>query len=253
MLNLVGNAVKYNVDGGTVTVFCTPGHNRVDISVTDSGPGIGPEKMSLLFQPFERLGAERGAVEGTGLGLALSKGLAEAMAGTLGVASTLDVGTTFTVTLPRTEAPGIDIAVPPAIGIGPAEGHAATGTILYIEDNRSNVRLLERLMSRRPGIRLLCATSGEEGIALAARERPNLILLDLHLPDMTGEEVLDRLRTGPRSSGIAVAILSADALPSHPERLLRAGAVAYLSKPIDIARLLRLIDTRLRAIPDATM
>jgi PAS domain S-box-containing protein len=242
LLNLVGNAVKYNRDGGTVTASCVRlSHDLIRTSVTDCGPGIPPEKMLLLFQPFERIGAERGGVEGTGLGLALSKGLMEAMGGRLDVSSTVGTGTTFWFDLPSSDAPAWQPEGPSADDHGAGEIDLS-GTILYIEDNRSNVRLLERLISRRPGVRLLSAVDGEEGLAMAGSERPNLILLDLHLPDMRGEEVLRRLRRGRSTAEIPVAVLSADAVASQSARLLADGAVAYLTKPLDIAKLLRLID-----------
>jgi PAS domain S-box-containing protein len=246
LLNLLSNAVKYNREHGTVTI----GFERVDggrlrLTVTDTGAGIAEPKLQLLFQPFERLGAEQTAIEGTGLGLALSRGLADAMGGTLNVTSVVDRGSTFWIELALTEA-----AQERPLGAEPTTGEAlripdARGVVLYIEDNRSNVRLMERLLERRPGVRLLHAPDGERGLETAQAERPDLILLDLHLPDLPGEEVLHRLWQDPQLRRIPVAILSADATAEQSRRLRLSGAIAYLTKPLEIRAVLQLIDERL--------
>jgi PAS domain S-box-containing protein len=246
LLNFLGNAVKYNRRGGRVTIAGHPaGAGRFRISVTDTGPGIPPEKLALLFQPFERLDAQQSAVEGTGLGLAVARGLTEAMGGSVGVESEVDRGTTFWVELPEVDAPERAAMHAPAAVAVPASTAEPSGVILYIEDNHSNVRLLQRLLGRRSAVHLLTASCGEEGIALALRERPDLILLDLHLPDLPGEEVLRRLWADPRTRSQPVAVLSADATESQRQRMLASGAVAYLTKPLDIGQLLRLVDDRL--------
>jgi PAS domain S-box-containing protein len=248
LMNYFGNAVKYNRDRGSVSVVASDtGSGRIRVSVNDTGAGIAPEKLALLFQPFERLGAEQSAVEGTGLGLAVSKGLAQAMGGSVGVTSVVDHGSTFWVELPASDAPDLsaptlDAAAPAHIGSGETRG-----TVLYIEDNASNVRLLQRLLERRSGVRLLNTGRGEEGIQMAQAEHPNLILLDLHLPDISGEEVLRRLWADPSTRGVPVAVLSADAMPSHRQRLLASGAVVYLTKPLDVHELLRVVDERLQS------
>ena len=247
LLNLLSNAVKYNADAGRVFVTCEeiPG-GRLRIKVRDTGAGIAPDKLNLLFQPFERLGADQTAIEGTGLGLMVSKGLAEAMGGTLGVESRVDHGSTFWVELPLSEAQG-EIAVQPVEGHSAARSSdsGATGTVLYIEDNPSNRRLMERLLSRRPGVRLIGASNGQAGLDLACADRPDLILLDLHLPDMRGEDVLRRLSEEPRTRVIPVAVLSADATPAQARNLLAAGAAAYLTKPLNVDDVLRLLDEHL--------
>jgi PAS domain S-box-containing protein len=244
--NILGNAVKYNRERGMVIVTCAPGQDgRVRTSVTDTGAGISQENLTLVFQPFERLGAANTSVEGTGLGLAVAKGLTEAMGGTIGVTSEVDRGATFWVEFPEGIEPAQ--AVPDVHAPLPERRTDATGTVLYIEDNSSNVRLLERLLNRRAGVRLITAGTGEDGIARAGRDHPDLILLDLHLPDMPGEEVLRRLWSNLDTRPLPVAVLSADATPSQRQRLLASGAVAYLTKPIDIAQLLDLIDERLAA------
>ena len=244
LLNLVGNAVKYNRSGGSVRVAYGVRGERVRVSVTDTGAGIRPEKLALLFQPFERLGADQTAIEGTGLGLAVCKGLTEAMSGRIGVESVVDSGTTFWIELPRADSLAPRDA-PAAAAVDARAAASVGGTVLYIEDNRSNVRLLERLLSRRHGVRLLTGASGDEGLALARAERPDLILLDLHLPDLPGEEVLRRLWANTATRAIPVAVLSADATMNQRKRLLAAGAVAYLTKPLELAALLKLLDETL--------
>jgi PAS domain S-box-containing protein len=243
-LNLLGNAVKYNREGGRVTIICARvAGGRVRASVTDTGAGILPDMLTMVFLPFERLGAESTGVEGTGLGLAVSKGLTEAMGGTIGVESEVDVGTTFWVEF--AEGVPAEGAVPDAPVERPGTGGNARGTILYIEDNASNVRLLERLLQRRRAVQLVTAANGEDGIDLARRDRPDLILLDLHLPDLSGEEVLRRLWSDPLTRTLPIAVLSADATPVQRQRLLASGAIDYLTKPLDIAKVLALIDQRL--------
>lgn len=239
LLNLLGNAVKYNRVGGDVRVTAERVAGRIRIRVSDTGPGIPEGKRALLFQPFERLGAERDTVEGTGLGLAVAKGLVEAMSGAIGI-EVPAAGATFWIDLPEAERQP-----------SPEEGDGdpvqrERGTVLYIEDNRLNVRLLERLLGRRPNVRLVTAANGADGIALAVQEKPSLILLDLHLPDISGEDVLRRLRSDPRTAQIPIAVLSADAIQSQRDRLMRTGVQAYFTKPLVLASLLELIDTYLQ-------
>ncbi|MCU1383567.1 MAG: luxQ 2 [Acidobacteria bacterium] len=245
LLNLLSNAVKYNRPNGTVTIGVEMiGAGRVRLTVTDTGAGIAEAKRRLLFQPFERLGAEQTAIEGTGLGLALSRGLAEAMGGELGVDSVVDHGSTFWIELALTSAAQA-MARTERPGAAPAAAQDTRGVVLYIEDNRSNVRLMERILERRTGVRLVHAGDGELGVRAAATERPDLIFLDLHLPDMSGEDVLHRLWQDSALRGIPVAILSADATVEQARRLKASGAVAYLTKPLQIRDVLQLIDERL--------
>ena len=243
LVNLVSNAVKYNKDGGHVQISCARQAGTVRIQVSDTGPGIPPQKKALLFHPFERLGAELSAIEGTGLGLAVSKGLTEAMGGRIGLESTVDVGSTFWVELPHVPAPAPLHTTSPVAAADRIP--AAEGTVLYVEDNRSNIRLLERLLARRPGVTLFTASTGEGALEILRQRRPGLILLDLHLPDMPGEEILRRIWADPATRSIPVAVLSADATARQQQRLLAAGAVAYLTKPLDVGSLLRVVDERL--------
>lgn len=243
LLNLLGNAVKYNRANGRVTVSAqVVDPDRVSIAIRDTGAGIPADKLSLLFMPFERLGAEQSGVEGTGLGLTLSKGLAEAMNGTLTATSLVDEGSTFRLDLPRSGTAALqqhDLPLPTTSVTDVA------GVVVYIEDNLSNLQLMRRLLARRPGISLVHAPDGDSGLSTVRTRRPDLVLLDLHLPDLPGEEVLRRLWEDPATRTIPVAVLSADATPGQRRRLLAAGAVNYLTKPFDIAEVLQLIDRTL--------
>jgi signal transduction histidine kinase/CheY-like chemotaxis protein len=246
VLNLLSNGVKYNRVGGTVAVSCEPsGPTRLRIKVSDTGFGIPQEQLGRLFTPFDRLGAERGDIEGTGIGLSLSRQLAEAMGGTLEVESTVGVGSTFWVELPLVEGP-IDRyerlhLLGSAMGNGTSPS-LARRTVLYIEDNLANLTLVQRIVAVRDGIEIIPAMQGRLGLELAKEHRPSLVLLDLHLPDISGEEVLQRLRDDPLTENIPVVIVSAEATPGHIQRLLSAGALAYLTKPIDINELLHILD-----------
>ena len=253
LLNLVSNGIKYNRDGGRLTVACDVAQDgRLRIRVTDTGPGIAPALQERLFQPFDRLGAEQRGVEGTGLGLALSKRLVEAMGGTIGVESQPSAGSTFWVEFLQAESPVArqersesDVT---ALPTSSEQG----GTVLYIEDNLSNLRLVERTMSRRPRVKLIPAMQGRLGLALARQHRPDLILLDLHLPDISGEEVLRELHGDPELRQTPVIVLSADATPGQVQRLLATGVRAYLTKPLDVRQFVALLDETLpaREMPD---
>jgi signal transduction histidine kinase/ActR/RegA family two-component response regulator len=240
LLNLLANAVKYNVPRGTVSVTTVRGaEDTVRIGVTDTGPGIPEDQVARLFTPFERLGAEQTGVEGTGLGLALSQSLVVAMGGQLVVDSMMGEGTTFWIQLQETEPPK-------ALGEGPARDEelptSPGGRILYIEDNMSNLKLIEAILSKRPGIELIPAMTGALGIELARQHEPSIILFDLHLPDLDGEEILAMLRKDPKTRAIPKIVLSADATQDQIDRLLSSGADDYLTKPIDVARFLTLIE-----------
>jgi signal transduction histidine kinase len=240
LLNLLANAVKYNRDGGTVEVRCVPADaGRLRLSVTDTGPGIPPERLDRLFEPFDRLGAEGSGVEGTGLGLALSKQLVELMDGTIGVRSEPGEGTTAWVDLPSADEPP-----EPAVAVEhrPLPGTTGRTRLLLIEDNASNLRVVEAMLRSRPGITVVPAMLGRLALELASELVPDVVVLDLHLPDMPGEDVLHRLRADPRTRAIPVVVASADATAGRQRQILADGAYAYLSKPLDHGRFLEVVD-----------
>jgi len=252
LLNLLSNAVKYNRAGGRVTVSVDePTANTIRIKVTDTGPGISSDKLRMLFTPFERLGAESTGVEGTGLGLALSRSLAEAMNGSLGVDTESGRGSTFWVELAATVDPGsmmID-RQPAAAAVSPPPAREAT--VLYIEDNLSNVRLMGRVLNRRPGVTLVHAERGGLGLEMARARRPDAIFLDLNLPDMGGDDVLREIRSDDGLRSIPVIVLTADATNGRTELLRELGANHHLTKPFEIDKVLAALDSVLVATTEA--
>ena len=245
LLNLLSNAIKYNRRGGTVTVSChVVDETRFRVAVRDTGQGLSAEQLCRLFRPFERLGSDHYGIEGTGIGLALSKRLVDAMGGAIGVDSQLGIGSTFWVDLPicaglleNFEQSHTDEAREFPV---PVAGKITK--LLYVEDNLSNNLLMERILESRPEVQLISAMQGRLGIELARQHRPDLICLDLHLPDINGDEVLRILRTQPATADIPVAMISADATPGQIERLMAAGANAYFTKPLDVKAMLRYVD-----------
>jgi signal transduction histidine kinase/ActR/RegA family two-component response regulator len=245
LLNLLSNAVKYNRVGGQVWVDCREaGPGRLRIDVIDTGFGIPPENLDRLFVPFDRLGAERSGVEGTGIGLTLTRRLVQEMGGALTVRSVLGEGSTFSVELARVEDPVRQVTrIEPEV---PARTRSAGGrskTVLHIEDNLSNLRLVEQLVLQRPEVRLIAAIQGRLGLELAREHRPDLILLDLHLPDMKGVDVLAELQGDPGTRGIPVVVVTADATVGLIERLKASGARDHMTKPLDVEAFLRLLDS----------
>ena len=249
LLNLVNNAVKYNREGGSVVIktefqqATTPAMSFVRISVSDTGPGINPEKFEKLFMPFERIGAEKTGIEGTGLGLMVVKKLMDAMGGRVWVESVPGAGSTFWIELPHSE--DLDPAAEQTeySSAALAVKTKKIGTILYIEDNASNTELVEQiLVDQRPSIHFVCSTKGAQAVPLAIEYAPDLILLDLDLPDMKGFEVIKQLQTVEKTKGIPVVVVSADAMVHQIEKLMKAGAKDYLTKPLDIMAFLQVVD-----------
>lgn len=251
LLNLLSNAIKYNRPGGDVKVsFARAGDDRIRVLVADTGIGISADQFSRVFEPFERLGAERSDVQGTGLGLALSERLVQAMGGSITLESELGRGSTFTVELAAAEPPR-GPADPSVNGdalrelIRPPGGNSYR--ILYIEDNLSNLTLIERILDHQPGIELIPAMQGMLGLELAREHRPDLILLDLHLPDLPGEQVLRRLKAEPATSTIPVIVLSADAGKRQAKSLITLGAANYLTKPLNVPEFIDALSAQLGA------
>jgi PAS domain S-box-containing protein len=245
LLNLLTNAVKYTPGSGSVTLsYAANGNEKLRIQVRDSGPGIAKEKLARLFTPFDRLGAELSNVEGTGLGLVLSQRLIHAMGGAIGVESAHGQGSMFWIELPRTKSPLEQTRLPKTTTTRRRRrADTEKRRILYIEDNLSNLTLIEEILEERPEIELLSAMQGQVGLDLARQHSPDLILLDLHLPDLPGWEVLSQLRLSEATADIPVVVISADATPSQIKRLLKAGALSYLTKPLDVTEFFRVLDS----------
>ena len=239
LLNLLSNAVKYSEEGDSIRVQVSAVGAMTSVSVSDTGPGIDPADVDRVFRPFDRLGAERSQVEGTGVGLSVSKYMIEEMAGTLTMESAVGVGSTFTVSLPATLTPQPE--KPSRHSRFASKRVAGDVRVLHIEDNAANLELVEQVLSHSPGVELVAAMYGSLGIELAKEQHPDLVLLDLHLPDMPGADVLERLQRDPSTRDIPVVVISADATPNQVHKLRNNGAVGYLTKPIDISELLHIV------------
>jgi len=253
LLNLLSNAVKYNRPNGTVKVtYARLANARLRIEVIDSGRGLNAAQLARLFIPFERLGAEDTDIEGTGIGLALSQGIVTALDGEIGVESVAGVGSTFWISLPL--APGgekksAETPAPPAANESRTTPKAGQYTVLYIEDQDLNLRLVERILQPRLEYRLLTAMQGGLGLDLAREHQPDIILLDLNLPDMSGDEVLRRLKDDPLVRSIPVIMVSADAMGDRIEQVLALGATGYLTKPYRVSEFLRVLSETLAQKP----
>jgi len=249
VLNLLSNAVKYNRPAGRVTVTASlTDRQRVRLSVADTGRGLSPDQLARVFEPFERAGAERTTVEGAGIGLTIAKRLVEAMGGTIGVDSEAGVGSTFWIELDPavgTENTEKDQGGPSFLTEDAPRSSAKTKRVLYVEDSEANVRLMRHMLASRPHIQLRSAGTAPAGIALACRERPDLIVVDIGLPGTDGFELKRQLDAHPLLAGVPIVALSGDADPEEAERGRAFGFADYLTKPVDVARFLRLIDTLL--------
>jgi PAS domain S-box-containing protein len=248
LLNLLSNAIKYNRAGGSVQVTCETDADALRISVSDTGNGLSPEQCQRLFRAFERLGAESGTIEGAGIGLVLCRRLVDLMQGSIGLHSVVDQGSTFWVRLARAQPQSMPAAHPvmAARVAAAAPSVDRSSTVLYIEDDPVNTLLMEAMVGREPGVRLITAPLPEVGLELAHAAQPDLILLDIQLPGMDGYEVLRRLRAADSTRAIPVIAISANAMRGDIEHGLAAGFNDYLTKPIEMSRLLGVLRTTLR-------
>ncbi len=240
LINLLSNAIKYNLLGGSVVVTCTATAGRYRICVADTGLGLSPENLAQLFQPFNRLGQETSGEEGTGIGLVVSKRLVELMQGSIGVDSTVGVGSSFWITMKAGEDPliGYVAAAEPSQSSTLKATGAPPRVLLYVEDNRANMQLMEQLISRRADMRLLTAQNGLDGIGIARQSLPDAILMDINLPGMSGIEAMQVLHRDPLTAHIPIIALSANAIPRDIEKGLESGFFRYLTKPIKVDELM---------------
>jgi len=252
MINLLSNAIKYNGAGGSVEVSCASSDGRVRIGVRDTGAGLDESQLSHLFQPFNRLGQESGAEEGTGIGLVVTKQLVELMNGSIAVESAVGVGTTFWVELAGASAPELEYCEVSERALEASVSHPAheQSTLLYVEDNPANLALVEQLIARRSDLRLLTAIDGHLGIQLARAYQPDLILMDINLPGISGFGALKILREDPLTAHIPVLALSANAVPHDIQKGLEAGFFRYLTKPIKVREFMDALDVALRFAAD---
>jgi PAS domain S-box-containing protein len=245
LINLLSNAIKYNRAGGTVEVtWAMSATQRLRIAVHDTGNGLTPENLAQLFQPFNRLGQESGSEEGTGIGLVVSKRLVELMGGEIGAESTIGVGSVFWIELHSARAPSLVVAATEVHADTPARAHseAALHTLLCVEDNPANLMLVEKLLERRPDIRLLTAKDGIRGIEMARAARPDVILMDINLPGISGLIALGILSEDSETASIPVIALSANAMPGDIAKGLAAGFFHYLTKPIKVNEFMDTLD-----------
>lgn len=248
ILNLLSNAIKYNRAQGHVSIDAVRCGDMVKISITDTGLGIEAEKLPELFKPFSRLGHDAGEIEGTGIGLTLSKRIVEAMSGTIGVESSPGVGSTFWFTLPLGNPSEVadpevvdECASDRQVGSDEVAKTAPGKCVLYVEDNPANVMLMEEILHRIPSLRMVSTHTAELGLALAEQIKPSLILMDIHLPGMSGLEALARLRANPETAAIPVIALTANAMASDIEHGLRAGFDGYETKPVEVESITRIV------------
>jgi signal transduction histidine kinase/ActR/RegA family two-component response regulator len=249
LINLLSNAIKYNTAGGSVVVECAEsGPGRIRISVRDTGLGLSPEKLTKLFQPFNRLGQEAGGEEGTGIGLVMCKRLTELMDGVIGVESTVGAGSVFWIEL-NLSAGGHAIAregAPASVAQAQLPADGQVRTLLYVEDNPANLMLVEDLITRRPDIRLLSASDGHRGIEIARECRPDVVLMDINLPGISGINAMRILADDPATAHIPVIALSANAMPHDIEKGLEAGFFRYLTKPIKVNEFMETLDVAMK-------
>ncbi|MDO8465898.1 MAG: PAS domain S-box protein [Gallionella sp.] len=251
LINLLSNAIKYNCKQGTVEVKCTestPG--RICVSIRDTGTGLSPEQLAQLFQPFNRFGQEAGGEEGTGIGLVVTKRLVELMGGIIGVESTVGVGSVFWFEFNSVAEPHLSMKEGEAAAL--AQSHVPRGarlhTLLYVEDNPANLKLVEQIIARHPDMRLLTAVNGNSGIEIARASQPDVILMDINLPGISGIEALKILREDSSTAHIPVIAISANAMPRDIERGMKAGFCRYITKPIKVNEFMEALDGALESL-----
>jgi PAS domain S-box-containing protein len=247
LTNLLSNAVKYNTEGGRIQIgsrLADP--DTVEITVTDTGLGLTPEQLGELFQPFNRLGRERSALQGTGIGLVISQRLAELMGGSLRATSMAGQGSTFFLTLPCSTDPDTVRSDLDALAPLAAEYHRRI--VHYVEDNETNVEVMRGILAQRPQVELQVSVTGLDGLAAIRARRPDLILLDMHLPDISGMELLRHLKADPHTGSIPIVIVSADALTQQIDAAFDAGCTHYLTKPVSVSELLNVLDDQLEQL-----
>jgi len=252
LLNLLSNAVKYNHEGGTILLSCAVlPSGEIRIAIKDSGPGIPEAQQDQLFQPFSRLDADKQCIEGTGIGLAISKQLMELMGGAIGVESTPGDGSTFWIAFPPDAIGGSSpLAKAESADTAPAVQDRTVASVLYIEDNPSNLLLVKNILRQHlPNVGLLEAHTAELGLQLARAMQPNVILMDINLPGMSGHDALAVLKDYPETRDIPVLAVSADAIPADVERGLRAGFYDYVTKPIAFKELIGKLEQALGVEP----
>ncbi len=248
LINFLSNAIKYNIDRGKVEVsYAADTRGRIRVSIRDTGAGLAPEKLAQLFEPFNRLGREATGVEGTGIGLVVAKQLVELMGGVIGVESTVGVGSVFWFDLMHAAEP--QLAPEDLEPVAAARTHVVRGervrTVLYVEDNPANLKLVEQIIARRADLRLLSAMTGNLGVELARANMPEMILMDINLPDISGIEALGILRADPATARIPVVALSANAMPHDIEKGMQAGFFRYLTKPVRVNELMEALNEAL--------
>jgi CheY-like chemotaxis protein len=255
LINLLSNAIKYNRLGGTVIVdYIAIPPARIRICIRDTGEGLTPGQLAQLFQPFNRLGQAANVEEGTGIGLVVCKRLIESMGGIIGVESTVGAGSVFWIEMDLTaERQPITIAAD-LIAEAPVDANATIRTLLYVEDNPANLMLVEDLIARRADLRMLTALDGITGVAIARMEKPDVILMDINLPGISGIKAMKLLAADPATTNIPVIALSANAIPRDIKVGLEAGFFRYLTKPIKVNEFMDTLDAALQlALAQTTM
>jgi CheY-like chemotaxis protein len=244
LTNLLSNAVKYNIDGGQIRVRARLGDPQtIEITVSDTGLGMTRAQMDGLFEPYNRLGRERTAVEGTGIGLVISRKLAELMGGALRAHSAAGEGSSFVLSLPRADF--ADSALSTNDTLPEVTAGYRQRLVHYIEDNETNVEVMRGMLLRRPQVQMSVSLNGLDGLAAIRQRRPSLVLLDMHLPDIEGLELLRYLKDDDSLCDIPVVVVSADDTAAHVEAALTAGAAHYVTKPVNLTAFLAILDEML--------